>query len=213
MAERLRFWIGGSTCSGKSTLARELAEAAGWAVHGIDDRWDDHLSALPGSVTERVGAMVTSERLARPAQAQADDVWVIAEERWPLVLDEVSAVAEGLVVEGEAILPARLAELGVPTTDAIFLAIAPAARRERYRSREWARELIAECPDPHAAFEAWMLRDDLTGERICAEARANGYAVVDVDTAAGLAAALTHTERWRRLAEPEREARGRAPTP
>ena len=71
----------------------------------------------------------------------------------------------------------------------MFLVIGAETRRERYAQRHWARALVANCPDPDAAWEAWMRRDDLVQERIVAEAFATGYDVFAADTADGLAEA------------------------
>lgn len=190
---RGRLWIGGGTCSGKSTLAREVAAVTGRKFVSIDDAFDAHAAELPGSALGRVAAMPVCERLAQDVDLQAADVWSIAEERWPLVLREIGPASA--IVEGEAILPSRLAAAGVPREGAMFLVIGVEMRRERYAQRHWARALVANCPDPDAAWEAWMRRDDLVQERIVVEAAEHGYPVFEVDVPDGLAAARAHANR------------------
>ena len=143
----------------------------------------DNADALPGSVTARAAQMPACDRLAQPVSNQVADVRTIAEERWPLTLAALAASPWPRVVEGESILPGALAEMGVPATHAVFLTVEPAARRARYASRGWARELVADCADPAAAMEAWMLRDDIVQERIAREAIASGYGVFDTNNA------------------------------
>jgi hypothetical protein len=168
-------WIGGSTCSGKSTLAREHAVRTGYPIYSADDTFDEHARRLPGSRLAAIAAMAVGERLTRPPEAQAADVWAIAEERWPLILADLDSLPGRAIVEGECLLPANLASLGVAPAQVTFLFITPAERRRRYSARQWAREHVAGCADPDAAFEAWMRRDDLVEERIRSEAIAAGY--------------------------------------
>lgn len=184
-------WIGGGTCSGKSTLARAITAATGRALMSLDDSFNQHASALPGSTLARVSAMSVCERLAQTLETQTNDVWAIADERWPLVRASLAVDAMGAVIEGEAVLPSSLAALGVPADFAVFLVVSPATRRERYAGRQWARELVAGCANPDVAFEAWMRRDDLVQERIASEAAVYGFPVVDVSDPDRLAAAQT----------------------
>jgi len=184
-----RLWIGGGTCSGKSSLAREIASATGRAPMTIDDSFNEHVALLPGSTLARVAAMPVSERLAQSLEAQVDDVWAIAEERWSLVTATLADDGESTVVEGEAVLPSGLVGLDVSADFAVFLVVSPVTRRERYARRQWARELVAGCADPDAAFEAWMRRDDLVQERIVSEAAVHGFRVFDADAPDRLAAA------------------------
>lgn len=133
--------------------------------------------------------MPTCQRLAQPVDTQAHDVWTIAEERWPLTLAALEASPRPRVVEGESLLPHLLKAAGVATDRALFLIISPDVRRERYAQRAWALDLVGECADPAAAFEAWMRRDDLAEQRIAAEARRMGYRTFAVDESDNLEAA------------------------
>lgn len=38
------YWIGGSPCAGKTTIARKLAAEYGFTYYKCDDCYDDHMS-------------------------------------------------------------------------------------------------------------------------------------------------------------------------
>lgn len=189
MTQPGRVWIGGGTCAGKSTVAEELVRGTKWVPFSCDELFWDHADSLPGSKTARAAAMPVWERLGQPVDEQVADVFDIAAERWPLTLADLAASPWSRIVEGESILPPALADLGVPATDAVFLIVPPRVRRERYAARQWASDIVAACPDPAVAMEAWMLRDDLVQARIVTDARACGYSVFDATDSRDLAAA------------------------
>jgi len=190
-----RIWIGGSTCAGKSTFAQTVALGTGWAPFNCDDAFSDQAWTLPRSTLARVDAMSPCERLAQDVATQARDVWTIAEERWPLTLAALGASLTPRAAEGESLLPHLLAAHGVTPDRALFLLISPSLRRERYAQRAWARELVAGCAEPTAAFEAWMSRDDATEERIATEAARFGYRTFAADDPAELDAAMAFARR------------------
>lgn len=115
-----RIWVGGSTCSGKSTFAETVARGTNWVPFSCDDEYGDHALALPGSTISRVDAMPTCQRLAQPVDTQAHDVRTIAEERWPLTLAALEASPRPRVVEGESLLPHLLKAAGVARTGRCF---------------------------------------------------------------------------------------------
>lgn len=155
----------------------------------LDDSFSEHVSALPGSTLAHVSGMPVCERLAQSLEMQTRDVWAIADERWPLTLAALDASQRHRVVEGESLLPHLLHAAGLTPDQVLFLLISPHVRRERYSQRDWAVDLVAECADPAAAFEAWMRRDDLTEWRIAAEATKFGFRTFSVDDPAQLEAA------------------------
>ena len=40
------YWIGGSSCGGKSTLARRLADEHGMALYSCDEHYEEHLLGI-----------------------------------------------------------------------------------------------------------------------------------------------------------------------
>ncbi|WP_426502056.1 hypothetical protein ACPPVO_30895 [Dactylosporangium sp. McL0621] len=169
-------WIGGSPCSGKSTVAGLIAAARGLALYSCDDAFDRHADA--GPVMRKVTAMSVGERLAQPVDVQVEDVLRLYREEFPLMLREL---AGPVVAEGAALLPELLAGLAVPRGRAVWIVPTEDFQRHHYRHRAWARALVAGAPDPEAAFERWMERDATFARLVAGQARDLGYTVITVD--------------------------------
>lgn len=177
--------MGGSPCSGKSTVLDTLANR-GLTTYACDDRFDEHAVAAvsDGRPTfAKVTTLPTCERLAQPVDVQVRDVFALAGEQWPyIVMDlERQPTTELLVAEGSALLPRGLRELGVNPAQAVWLIATPSFLHEQYAKRAWARQLVAVCADPVAAFDRWLERDAAFASAIADEARGYGARVVEVD--------------------------------
>jgi hypothetical protein len=176
--------LGGSPCSGKSTVLAFL-EKLGVATYSCDDQFDEHavLAVLDDRPTfAKVMSMSGCTRLAQPIEVQLRDVLALADEQWPhIVTDLENLHAPRAVVEGSALRPRHLIGLGVQPSDALWLVPTPSFQRQQYATRDWAMQLVAGCADPAAAFDRWMRRDDAFASTIAEEARREGIRVVEVD--------------------------------
>ena len=74
-----------------------------------------------------------------------------------------------------------------PAPRAVWLIAEPAWRRRAYRERgPFVADLLAAEPDPDAAFERWIARDDEVARHLEAEARRLGLPVVRVGEGRGI---------------------------
>jgi hypothetical protein len=191
---RSLWWVGGSPCAGKSTVARLLA-----ARHGIE-----HFECDAGAAARRpTDDLTTGERLARPPRWQADREVAFYRAQFGRLLSELPAGPA--LVEGADLLPSGLHELGVPPTRAVWLVPTPDFQRRTYATRDWVAPYLSECADPAAAFESWMRRDVLFADHV--RATAAGYRVIVVDGSRTIAETAEIIEdhlslRPRKLSEP-----------
>src|SRR4051812_44033795 len=58
-------WIGGSPCSGKSTVAAVIAAARGLPLYSCDDAFERH-AVVGGPTLRKVAGMTIGARLAQP---------------------------------------------------------------------------------------------------------------------------------------------------
>jgi 2-phosphoglycerate kinase len=197
MLERV-LWIGGSPCSGKSTVAERVAAARGVPVYACDEPFDRHAATIGpqcGPTLKKVSAMGIGDRLAQPIDVQVNDVFRLYREEFPLILRDIADIPGGLLVEGAAVLPESLAARGIARHLAVWLVPSAEFQRQHYHRRTWAHERLAGLRDPQRAFDRWMRRDARFAEMVAEQAHDLGYRVIVVDgrTAADeIAAVVDH---------------------
>jgi hypothetical protein len=144
--------IGGSPCSGKSSIAHVLAANRGFALYSCDDAFERHaaaITAMHGPTLKKVTTWSVAQRLAQPVEVQVADTLQLYREEFPLI---TVALRVPLVVEGAAPLPELLAGLRIPVDRAVRIVPALEFQVAHYTQRTWAQELVHETPDPDAAF-------------------------------------------------------------
>jgi len=177
-------WIGGSPCSGKSTIAAQLAATRGRPLYSCDDAFEGHALAADlddGPTLKKVVALSVADRIAQPLDVQVADVIRLYHEQFPMILRDLGEFQEAPVVEGAALLPELLADLPIVTDRAVWLVPTADFQRRHYARRSWAWALLQETPDPAEAFERWMERDAVFAALVAEQARDLGYRVITVD--------------------------------
>lgn len=160
------YYIGGSPCSGKSTVAQALAEQYGLAYFKADDYLEDFTvqgtaAGLP--VCQRIQRMSADETWLRPPQVQCQEELDYYREIAPFVTAKLAALsAPHVIAEGAAFLPCLMQNASH------YLAITPgrAFQISRYRERPWVPHVLRDCSDKEQAFANWMERDALFAEEI-----------------------------------------------
>jgi hypothetical protein len=183
------YWIGGSPCAGKSTVARLLAEAHDLSAVECDRDGEARWAAMAASgmpVCTELTALGTCHRLARPPQWQADTEVAFYREQFDFLCRELAGLstARPLVVEGADLLPELVATLGVPPERCVWVVPTPEFQLSYYRSRTWVRPYLAGCPDPERAFANWMRRDMIFAQYVTRSARRRAGTVLVVDGSA-----------------------------
>jgi 2-phosphoglycerate kinase len=172
-------WIGGSPCSGKSTVAAAIAAARGLPLYSCDDAFERH-AVVGGPTLKKVAGMTIGARLAQPIDVQVEDVFRLYREEFDLILRDLDAIGPA-VVEGAALLPELLAGHGAAGDRAVWMVPTEAFQRRHYAARTWARDMVAGTADPGEAFDRWMRRDAVFAMRVAEQARELGYRVIPVD--------------------------------
>lgn len=178
------WWVGGSPCSGKSTLAQAVAAGCGVALYSCDDAFEPHAASVApanGPTLKKVTSLGVTERLSQPIDVQVADVFKLYREEWPLILTDLQALSGPVVAEGAALLPELLADLQVPSDRAVWVVPTERFQRDNYARRRWAQDLLRATADPAGAFDRWMQRDAQFAAQIADHARTLGYSVLVTD--------------------------------
>lgn len=129
--------IGGTSNTGKSAAAAAVAERLGFAHRSTDGLarhpgrpWRTPGHEVPPHVAEHYASLTTDELIAS-VLAHYERLWPRIEE---LITAHARLRAPGLVLEGSALRPERIARLTAPRTAAVWLTADAAVVRDRVRA-------------------------------------------------------------------------------
>ncbi|MEU3706382.1 hypothetical protein AB0E82_29320 [Streptomyces anulatus] len=159
--------IGGTSNTGKSTVAGAVADRLGFEHRSTDGLarhpgrpWRTPEREVPPHVVEHYGTLTTDELLASVLD-HYERLWPRIEE---LITERARAGAPGLVLEGSALRPDRVTGLTVPRTAAVWLTADDTVVRDRVRAAgryEVATDAERHLMDRFLArtvrYQAWML--------------------------------------------------------
>lgn len=178
--------LGGSPCSGKSTLAERLSRDFDLPYYKVDDHLWRHLEQAdaPSQPTMAAyGKMSWEEIWSQPVDSQVQDVFAYYTEQFSMILADLLAYSgqEPIIMEGAAFLPGLIHGWGVAVQHAIFLVPTKAFQIRYYSQRTWIASILETCKDPGQAFENWMERDTKFGLKIAQQAQSLGYRTLFID--------------------------------
>src|SRR5690242_17826993 len=141
--ERLRhvYWIGGGSGSGKSIIARRLADRYGMRLYDTDAVMPDHARRMPveqAPYLSRFAAMDMDERwVARSPREMLDTFHWFHGEGFKLIVEDLLALPADLpvVAEGFRLLPGLVQPLLAEVRHAVWLLPTPQFRQAVFDSR------------------------------------------------------------------------------
>ena len=173
------YMIGGSPCSGKSTITSLLARQYQLLHIKLDDLVNEMMSQA--SADSQPICLLRQDRSPeqiwmRNPEEMADEEWRFYEEIFPYVKSYlIKNQDRPLLVEGAGLLPHLVKELECPVSS--YLCLTPTAdfQKKHYIQREWVPYVLEGTTNPEQAFENWMQRDILFAQIVRKEATKLGY--------------------------------------
>ena len=165
------YMIGGSPCSGKSTIASLLARQYQLLHIKLDDLIDEMMSQASAD-----SQPICLLRQDRNPEEMADEEWRFYEEIFPYVKSYlIKNQDRPLLMEGAGLLPHLVKELEWPASS--YLCLTPTAdfQKKHYKQREWVPYVLEGTTNPEQAFENWMQRDILFAQMVRKETMKLGY--------------------------------------
>ena len=180
------YFIGGSPCSGKSTIAEQLSKNYNLEYLKIDDYEQAHIEkASPERhpIMYKWSQMSWNEIWMRSVQKQIEEEIEFYRERFPMILSELNKFRSDskVILESAALLPELLKELNLEKHRVIYLIPSKEFQVKHYSKRTFKNGILEQCNQPELAFKNWMERDHLFGRRVREQAKKLGYKVIDVD--------------------------------
>lgn len=164
------YFIGGSPCSGKSTIAEILSKKYDLYYFKVDDFLDKYtkMGASKGyEICIKQECMNAEETWMRDPLLQCNEELAFYEEIFEFVLADLEKIeAKGIITEGAAYLPKLMNNLSIPKDK--YLSITPAKDFQvyHYRKRAWVPYVLEGCSDKEKAFSNWMNRDALFAQEV-----------------------------------------------
>jgi 2-phosphoglycerate kinase len=180
------FWLGGSPCSGKSSISEILAARFDLDVYHADEAFETHRQRVNSAQQPALSKWLASswnDRWTQPVESLVLDAIACYREHFSLIADDIAARPSGkpLLIEGTALLPREVAGRLRRNNQAIWVIPTASFQTEHYSKREWARTIVGECDNPEIAFHNWMERDRRFAEWIEAETSALGLQLLKID--------------------------------
>jgi 2-phosphoglycerate kinase len=182
------FWMGGSPCSGKSSIAEMLAKKHGLQVYKCDDAFWEYakrVNPVKHPTFYRLTRMMWDEIWMRPVAVQIADEFACYREQFDMIIDDLLALPRStpVIAEGAALLPDLVVGLSPDRSQAVWVIPTEAFQREHYtpEKRPFVNDILARCQNPTQAFANWMDRDVGFAKRVAEQAQALDLKVVTVD--------------------------------
>lgn len=177
------YWIGGSPCSGKSTIAEMMAERLGMEYFKLDDLLEELITRAAESgarACSAVLAMTPDETWMRAPREQCMEEFAIYREIFPLAAEKLSAVpsCRPIITEGAGWLPELVRGAGAERSHYFCLVPTRVFQMVEYSKRPWVDCVLEGCSDREAAFANWMERDVQFALKAAADARRQGFPVL-----------------------------------
>lgn len=157
------YYIGGSPCSGKTTIAKILSERYGLYYFKVDDFLDKYtkMGAAKGcEICMKQVSMNAEETWMREPLLQCREELTFYEEIFKFIIEDLRLIKERCIItEGAAYLPELIKKLNVPKDR--YISITPTEEFQifHYKKREWVPYVLEGCRDREKAFNNWMDRD------------------------------------------------------
>lgn len=177
------YFIGGSPCSGKSTIAEALSNRYDMHYFKVDDYLEKYMNQ---------GAMLNYELCKKQTEWNVEQIWMrepelqceeeikIYEEIFGLVMQDLETIqnSRNIITEGAAYMPHLMKRMRIPNNR--YIAITPTNEFQisHYKEREWVDYVLKDCSDKEKAFDNWMIRDNLFAENVNAKCRKEEYMLI-----------------------------------
>lgn len=173
------YYIGGSPCSGKSTIAEILSSRYDLYYFKVDDFLEKYtkMGASKGyEICKKQENMNAEEIWMREPLLQCNEELIFYEEIFEFIMKDLEKIStNGIITEGAAYLPKLMKKIGVSRDR--YIAITPAKDFQiyHYRKREWVPFVLDGCSDKEKAFANWMNRDILFAQKVQQQCKEEQY--------------------------------------
>lgn len=194
------YYIGGSPCSGKSTLAEMMEKKYNYKYFKLDDQLEEYMKK--GKTDGKPSSsgyfeMTPDEIWLRAPEAQNTEEFEIYREIFEYALMDLKRISQDtpIIAEGAGFLPELMKKIGVPKNEYVCIVPTKEFQCEKYSQRPWIPYILEGCSDKKLAFKNWMDRDALFAIDAAMSAKKLGYTAIIVDGTASIEENLAVAEK------------------
>jgi len=185
------YYIGGSPCSGKSTIAELIAKKYGFCYFKVDDFLEKYmgLGAEKGyEICSKQSKLSFEQIFMQNSELLCEEELQTYCEMYEFIKADLQAISseKGIIAEGAAFLPKLMKQDNI--LDSRYICITPTKefQVEHYRKREWLPYILDGCSDKEKVFQNWMDRDALFAEDVRQQCKALDYKSIVTDGAVSI---------------------------
>ena len=180
------YYIGGSPCCGKSTVAERIKEVYGFQYYKVDDDLFHFMAKGAEEGDEwlkKISGMSLDEFWLRDPRILNRESQITYKKLFPFFLDKIDKLEKDtpIITEGAAFLPSLMHELGIDKSRYLCMIPTKEFQIKHYSKREWVEEYLSSCTDKKTAFTNWMQRDVLFALSVREQAEALEYKTLVID--------------------------------
>lgn len=201
------FYIGGSPCCGKSSMAAILARRHSLRRFNLDDHLDRYMYRLAKGGNELCKTSLEQEKTEtwlRAPDILCEEEAAMYRAIFPLAQRDIAKLpGKGpILAEGAGFMPGLAHGAGVDAGHYVCVVPARDFQWKHYAGRSWIKQYLAGYEDQNLAFENWMERDALFAKLVLDEAHEHGYETMVVDGTREIEACAAVIEQRFGLAKP-----------
>lgn len=182
------YWIGGGSGSGKTTIARRLANRYGLRHYSTDEKIREHGQRTPreerpfGCAFDEMG--MDERWLSRAPETMLETFHLFRGECFHRVIEDLLDLPPDrrVVVEGFRLLPGLVRPFLDVIDQGVWLLPTPDFRRAAFAKRTTLWDIAGQTSDPERALQNLLERDRLFTDRLRDDVKIAGVPAVEVDT-------------------------------
>jgi uridine kinase len=170
------YWIGGSPCSGKSTISEMLISEYGFELYKCDEFLDKYIDIGAKnkiSIMKKYKSMTLDEIWLRDVKTLVEDEFEFYKYASKIIKNDLRTdfSYKRVIIEGAAIIPDLIKKLQINKNKYICIVPTKKFQIDNYSKREWVKHYLSTCSNSNKAFENWMNRDALFAKIVLQKAK------------------------------------------
>jgi len=183
--ESLIYWLGGSTCAGKTTISNALSANYGFTVYHCDDNFGKHIEKSNAQEHPNLNKMTKvtwNDILSMKVEEYLN--WTTGSfiEEFGMILEDLDKLSDDklILVEGINLLPKLIKDEIVNINHAVWLVADDAFYKKHQMNRKELFERIKECSNQEQALHNYINDDLAFGKYILNDAKKLNLKVIKI---------------------------------